>query len=106
VASLSSNGELLPGMAAIREANGGLHGMLERVREQPYFRLYSVDVLASCEYLPQELFECYTQSCEIYPAEEGEVRRGAGGVEISSPRAAHETHCALTKEFFPLSTVL
>ena len=48
--------------------------MLEVVREQPYFRLYSVDILASCEYLPQELFECYTESCEIYPAEEGEVR--------------------------------
>jgi hypothetical protein len=72
--SLSSNEDLLPGISAIRSANSDLHRMLEVVREQPYFRLYSVDILASCEYLPQELFECYTESCEIYPAEEGEVR--------------------------------
>lgn len=71
--SLSSNEDLLPGISAIRSANSDLHRMLEVVREQPYFRLYSVDILASCEYLPQELFECYTESCEIYPAEEGEV---------------------------------
>jgi hypothetical protein len=30
-------------------------------------------MLASCEYLPQELFECYTESCEIYPADDGDV---------------------------------
>jgi hypothetical protein len=88
VSALSSNEELLPGMIAIRDANDGLHHMLEKVREQPYFRLYSVDILASCEYLPQELFECYTASCEIYPAEEGEVRRrtGRGGTPLQRPQ--------------------
>eukprot|EP00986_Skeletonema_menzelii_P004433 scaffold1493_cov147-Skeletonema_menzelii.AAC.6 len=30
-------------------------------------------MLASCEYLPQELFECYTESCEIYPVDDDEV---------------------------------
>ena len=27
-------------------------------------------MLASCEYIPQELFECYSQTCEIYPVDE------------------------------------
>lgn len=30
-------------------------------------------MLASCEYVPQELFECYTESCEIYPVDDEEV---------------------------------
>jgi len=30
-------------------------------------------MLASCGYLPQELFECYTESCEIYPVDDEEV---------------------------------
>jgi len=30
-------------------------------------------MLASCEYIPQELFECYTESCEIYPVDDDEV---------------------------------
>jgi len=32
-----------------------------------------VDMLASCEYMPQELFECYSETCEIYPVDEEEV---------------------------------
>ena len=40
---------------------------------RPFFRLYSVDILASCEYMPQELFECYSESCEIYPVDDDEV---------------------------------
>ncbi len=27
-------------------------------------------MLASCEYIPQELFECYSETCEIYPVDE------------------------------------
>ena len=70
---VSSNEDLKPGIAAIQSSNEQLLTLLEEVRHQPYFRLYSVDILASCEYMPQELFECYTESCEIYPADEGEV---------------------------------
>jgi hypothetical protein len=70
---ISSNEELLPGIEAIDAANDNLFGKLEALRDEPYFRLYSVDILASCEYIPQELFECYSQSCEIYPVEEEEV---------------------------------
>jgi len=30
-------------------------------------------MLASCEYVPQDLFECYTESCEIYPVDDDNV---------------------------------
>jgi hypothetical protein len=70
---ISSNEELLAGIAAIDAANDNLFGKLDALRDKPYFRLYSVDILASCEYIPQELFECYSQSCEIYPVDEEEV---------------------------------
>lgn len=70
---ISSNEDLLPGIEAINQANGELFAKLEEMREQPYFRLYSVDILGSCEYMPQELFECYSSSCEIYPVDEDEV---------------------------------
>ena len=33
----------------------------------PALNLYSVDLLASCEYLPLELEECSSSTCEIYP---------------------------------------
>jgi len=73
-AVVSTNQELLPGIEAINAANDDLYDKLQQIRDEPYFRLYSVDILASCEYLPQELFECYTESCEIYPVDEDEVR--------------------------------
>jgi len=70
---VSSNKELLPGIEAIDKATDDLVSHLESLTAQPFFRYYSVDILASCEYMPQELFECYTESCEIYPEDEGEV---------------------------------
>lgn len=72
--SISSNENLLPGIAAIDGANEELTGQLESLRQVPYFRLYSVDILASCEYIPQELFECYSETCEVYPIDDEEVR--------------------------------
>jgi hypothetical protein len=30
-------------------------------------------MLASCNYFPQELFECYTESCEVYPTDDTDV---------------------------------
>ena len=71
--TVSSNQDLVPGIDKINELNDCLFDRLENIREDPYFRLFSVDILASCEYMPQELFECYTESCEIYPADEDEV---------------------------------
>jgi hypothetical protein len=68
----------MPGMQAIDASNEELFHKLESLREKPSFRFFSVDILASCEYMPQELFECYTESCEIYPAEEEEVRETWG----------------------------
>jgi hypothetical protein len=70
---ISSNEDLLPGIEAINANNLDLFKSLEALRKQDEFRYYSVDILASCEYMPQELFECYTQSCEIYPVDEDEV---------------------------------
>ena len=72
--AVSKNEDLLPGIEAINDSNGDLFSRLDKMRDNPYFRLYSVDILASCEYMPQELFECYTESCEIYPVDEDEVR--------------------------------
>jgi hypothetical protein len=73
VLSVSSNADLLPGIAAIDAQNHALYEKLEKLREQSFFRLYSVDMLASCEYIPQELTECYSETCEIYPVDEDEV---------------------------------
>jgi len=70
---ISSNEDLLPGITAINEMNDKLYTKLIPLRERPYFRLYSVDILASCEYMPQELFECYSETCEVYPVDEEEV---------------------------------
>ncbi len=71
--AVSTNTELLPGIDAIMEQNEELWEMLDELRDKPYLRLYSIDMLASCEYMPQELFECYSETCEIYPVDEEEV---------------------------------
>ena len=67
---------LASGISAIDKAMPTLSPLLSELRSLPYFRLYSCDMLASCEYLPQELFECYTESCEIYPVDDDEVPEG------------------------------
>ena len=67
---------LSDGILAIDSAMPTLSPLLAELRSLPYFRLYSCDMLASCEYLPQELFECYTESCEIYPVDDDEVPEG------------------------------
>lgn len=72
--TISNDDDLLPGISAIQEANDQLSEELGSLRNSPYFRLYCVDILASCEYMPQELFECYTESCEIYPIDDDVVR--------------------------------
>lgn len=68
-----NDGSLAPGIQAIDAALPTLSSLFAELRSLPYFRLYSCDMLASCEYLPQELFECYTESCEIYPVDDAEV---------------------------------
>jgi len=68
-----STADLSPGIVAIDKLNPELEPLLDQLRDEKFFRLYSVDMLGSCEYLPQELFECYSESCEIYPIDEDEV---------------------------------
>ena len=70
---VTNTDDLKPGIAAIDTMNPEFQKTLEELRHFPYFRLYSCDMLGSCEYMPQELFECYSQSCEIYPVDEDEV---------------------------------
>jgi len=64
---------LAPGIASIDAVNDEIEGLLCQIRKKPYFRMYSVDMLASCEYFPQELFECYSSTCEIYPIDEEDI---------------------------------
>eukprot|EP00980_Cylindrotheca_fusiformis_P028699 scaffold22638_cov138-Cylindrotheca_fusiformis.AAC.11 len=71
--SITSSEELRPAIEAIDAGNGQLSMALSGLRSTPYFRLYSVDILASCEYLPQDLFECYSDTCEVYPVDDDEV---------------------------------
>lgn len=73
LADSRNGGSLAPGIQAINSALPDLSPLFEQLRSLPYCRLYSCDMLASCEYLPQELFECYTESCEIYPIDDDEV---------------------------------
>ncbi len=70
---VSSNEDLLPGIAAIDAMNSDLCDRLEALKDQPYFRLYSIDILGNCEYMPQEIYECYSETCEVYPVDEDEV---------------------------------
>jgi hypothetical protein len=72
-ARISSNKDLIPGIEAVDAANEVLLSRLEDIRKKPHFSLYSIDILASCEYMPQELFECYSETCEIYPVDEDQV---------------------------------
>lgn len=78
----SATEELAPGIKAIKELNPGLEEKLNSLREKPYFRLYSVDMLGSCEYIPQELFECYSETCEIYPVEEEDIPEAIREVDM------------------------
>jgi len=72
--SVSANEELQAGILAIDNANEQIMSQLGTVIDAVNLRLFSVDILASCEYMPQELFECYSETCEIYPVDEEEVR--------------------------------
>lgn len=66
--------ELYEAIACIQSQNSDLLSMLDTLRKDSlYFRLYSIDMLGSCEYLPQLYEECYSTACEIYPVEEEEV---------------------------------
>lgn len=73
-ASISSNEDLLPGISVIDDANDVIIDKIENLQESSYFRLFCVDILASCEYMPQELFECYAETCEVYPVDDDAVR--------------------------------
>jgi Endoplasmic Reticulum Oxidoreductin 1 (ERO1) len=97
VSVVSNNEELLPGIAAINQSNDDLHVRLSKLCDHPFFRLFSVDILASCEYMPQELFECYTETCEIYPEDENVVRRTFAGINLLNSVARILIFCILRR---------
>jgi len=72
---------LSPGIASINAVNGELDELLSTLRGKPHFCLYSADVMGTCEYIPQELFECYSETCEIYPVDEDEVPRDIQAID-------------------------
>mmetsp|Transcript_33835 Transcript_33835/g.49741 ORF Transcript_33835/g.49741 Transcript_33835/m.49741 type:complete len:423 (-) Transcript_33835:168-1436(-) len=82
VVPLPSTQDLVPGIDAVDSLNGELEHMLDDLREEDFFSLYSVDMLGSCEYIPQELFECYSESCEIYPVDDDEVPTAIKNVDM------------------------
>ncbi len=61
------------GLAAIDSYNEELLEIVEELRQQPFFKLYSVDLLKGCNYFPQAPDECASGSCELYPVENDEV---------------------------------
>jgi len=73
VRQMTASPSLSSGIIAIDTVNDELEALLCQIRKKSYFRMYSVDMLASCEYFPQELFECYSSTCEIYPLDEEEI---------------------------------
>ena len=61
-----------PGVASIRSVINPslLPPLTSLVTTCPDFRLYSVDFLSGCEYLPQDMEECVSSTCEVYPVDE------------------------------------
>jgi len=57
--------------------------VLDELRQQPFFRYYSVDLLKGCNYFPQDIDECSTQSCEIYPVDTGVVPKNIEAVDAA-----------------------
>ena len=47
--------------------------LADTVRSTPFFRLYSVDMLASCAYFVQDIEACGLESCECFPVDERSV---------------------------------
>ena len=65
---LSEN--LAPAHAALHEPAAiasFLPSLKELLSTTPSLSLYSIDLLAGCEYLPQEMEECSSATCELYP---------------------------------------
>jgi Endoplasmic Reticulum Oxidoreductin 1 (ERO1) len=91
--SRSNNIDLLSGMTIIDTNVDILYDKLSKFRDTSlYFRLYSVDILGSCEYMSQELSECYAERCEIYPEDDDMVR------EITHTHTHTHTHNMTNKQ--------
>ncbi|KAJ1623538.1 hypothetical protein T492DRAFT_1054005 [Pavlovales sp. CCMP2436] len=61
------------GVDAINRQVDSTVAKLKQIVDSDFFCLYSVDMLASCAYLPQETDECTLQECECLPCDDEDV---------------------------------
>ena len=66
--------ELAEVIAALGAADLGVLSELEDLRSQKFFALYSIDMLANCAYLKDQLDECEFDACEVLPEEPAPLR--------------------------------
>ena len=64
---------LLEAVSAIDKETPQMLELADTVRSTPFFRLYSVDMLASCAYFVQDIEACGLESCECFPVDERSV---------------------------------
>lgn len=57
------------GLQAIDLYNEELLEIVDEIRAAPFFKLYSVNMMNGCNYFPQGIDECESQSCELYPVD-------------------------------------
>lgn len=60
---------VLEGAAVVAQYTGELEPHFNGLRRRPFFRYYSVDLMASCSYLPQVESPCELDACEIEPTD-------------------------------------
>ena len=62
---------LTEGIDAVRSQNTDvLLPLLSQIRRRPFFRVFAVDLLASCSYTPTHEEPCMLDACEIEPTDE------------------------------------
>ena len=62
---------LTEGIEAVRSQNTDvLLPLLSQIRSRPFFRVFAVDLLASCSYTPTHEEPCMLDACEIEPTDE------------------------------------
>ena len=69
----SRSADFLEAVSAIDKETPQMLELADTVRSTPFFRLYSVDMLASCAYFVQDIEACGLESCECFPVDERSV---------------------------------
>lgn len=69
-------------VSAIDTEGKSVLDLCKPLRAAAFFRLYSVDMMASCGYFPQEIEPCGLELCECYPIDEREVPASVSGPDF------------------------